>query len=222
MNVELDIVTRPPLRYYGGKFRLAPWIIEQMPEHHTYVEVFGGGASVLLRKPRSKTEFYNDLDKQVFNFFRILRDKPKRDRLLFALEATPFSREEFDLSFEPAVDDIEAARRFVARLQFGHGTASINANDTNGFRSGDHRAGKSYAKEWAGIPDACRAAAFRMRGVTLENQDFRKLIPRLDGLETFFYVDPPYPHSTRNANGKTYNQGFIYLTHTIEKGILYA
>jgi DNA adenine methylase len=164
-QTTLDLkLERPPLRYYGGKWRIAPWIVEQMPEHRTYCEVFGGAAGVLLRKPRSTVEIYNDLDSQVFNFFRCLRDSAQRARLIELIDLTPFSREEFDLSYEEASDPVEAARRFVTRCYFGHGTCSIDVHDSNGFRSCDIRAGKSYAREWAGVPVAIAAAADRLRG----------------------------------------------------------
>jgi DNA adenine methylase len=204
MNAELDLVTRPPLRYHGGKFRLAPWIIEHLPAHENYVEVFGGAAGVLLRKPRSRVEVYNDLDSQVFGFFKCLRDPEQLSRLITALELTPFAREEFDLSYEFTTDPVEAARRFCFRTYSGHGTCSMAPNDSNGFRSCDIRAGKSYANEWSGVPSAIAVAARRMLGVTIENMDFKKLLPKFDALETCYYVDPPYPHSTRNGGGKGY------------------
>lgn len=197
-------VKRPPLRYHGGKFRLAPWIIGHLPAHCHYVEVFGGGAGVLLRKPRSRIEVWNDLDSQVFNFFQVLRDGEKCSRLCDLISLTAFSRDEFDLSFLQCEDAVEAARRFVVRTHMGHGTSSMDPSDSNGFRSCDIRAGKSYAREWLGIPDAVRMAAERMRGVTLENLDFRKLIPKFDDVDTLFYVDPPYMASTRDAGGKGY------------------
>lgn len=175
-----------------------------MPEHKAYVEVFGGAAGVLLRKPRSRIEVYNDLDSQVFNFFRVLRDREMKTRLIEAVDLTPFSREEFEMAYEPAPDAVEAARRFVARTAMGHGTSSMDPSDSNGFRSCDIRAGKSYAREWAGIPAAIAAAADRFQSVTIENLDYRKLIPKFDDPETLFYVDPPYPLSTRQNGGKGY------------------
>jgi DNA adenine methylase len=210
-DVELS---RPVLRYHGGKWRLAPWLLEQFPpaeEFDAYVEVFGGGASVLLRKTRSKVEVYNDLDCQVVNFFRVLRERTSD--LVQAVALTPFSRQEFDLSYEAAADPVEAARRFVSRCYFGHGTCSMDTDDSNGFRSCDIRARKAYAREWTGVPEAIVAAAERMRGVTIENLDFRKLIPKFDDARTLFYVDPPYPMSTRRAGGKGYVHEMCDASH---------
>jgi len=197
-------ITRPPLRYHGGKFRLAPWLIPHFAEHRVYVEVFGGAAGVLMRKPRSQIEVYNDLDTQVVRFFEVLRDSVLGPRLARAIDLTPFSRDEFETSYEPAADPVEAARRFVVRCFLGHGTCSMDPNDSNGFRSCDVRAGKSYAREWAGVPGALVMAADRLQGVTIENLDFRKLIPKFDCADTFFYVDPPYVSGTRAAGGKGY------------------
>lgn len=201
---SMSEVTRPPLRYHGGKFRLAPWIIPHIPEHRIYVEAFGGAAGVLLRKSRSHIEVYNDLDSQVVNLFQILRNDDQANRLYRQIDLTPFSRDEFIQSYKPSPDPIEAARRFIVRCFFGHGTSSINPKHSNGYRSCDVKAGKSYAREWTGVSDALAASADRLRGVTIENLDFRKLIPKFDTPETFFYLDPPYVMGTRNAGGKGY------------------
>ncbi len=106
-------IPRPALRYYGGKFRLAPWIIAQFPPHTTYVEPFGGAGGVLLRKPPSYNEIYNDVDGEVVNFFRMLRERP--DELIRAIDLTPYARSEQLLAFEPTegLDDLERAAGFT-------------------------------------------------------------------------------------------------------------
>src|SRR3990167_11343170 len=103
--------TRPVMRYHGGKWRLAPWVIEHFPEHRVYTEAFGGGASVLMRKPRSYAEVYNDLDGEIVNVFRVLRDPSQARELERLLRLTPFARSEFETSYITDGDPLEQARR---------------------------------------------------------------------------------------------------------------
>lgn len=112
-----------PLRYHGGKWRLSTWIISHFPEHRIYVEPFGGSAAVLLNKPRSFSEVYNDMDSDVFNYFRVIRDEESRNKLIDLLCLTPYSRDEFNLAYEPTTEPIEKARRLIVRAQMGFGTA---------------------------------------------------------------------------------------------------
>jgi DNA adenine methylase len=79
---------RPALRYFGGKHKLAPWIISHFPKHRVYVEPFGGAASVLIQKPRSYAEVYNDLDDSVWSFFKVLQSKEKSLELRRLLQVT--------------------------------------------------------------------------------------------------------------------------------------
>jgi DNA adenine methylase len=195
-------VTRPALRYHGGKWSLSPWVIEHFPEHRVYVEPFGGGASVLLRKPRSTVEIYNEIDDEVVNFFQILRDPEASARLIKQLWLTPFSRAEYDSAFELSFDPIERARRLIIRSFFGFSTSSINPhNCTNGFR---WMASKPYAVEFAALPDSLQAVISRLRGVTILNDDALEVIPRQDSIETLFFVDPPYVRSARTSKDKPY------------------
>ena len=101
---------RPLLRYHGGKWKLAPWILRHLPAHRTYVEPFGGGASVLLQKPRSHAEVYNDLDGDIVNFFRVLRDQQQRARLIEALTLTPYARDAPTRSSEPPAHSSKGPR----------------------------------------------------------------------------------------------------------------
>src|SRR5436190_19631442 len=104
---------RPPVKWHGGKFYLCHRIIEEFPEHHTYVEPFGGAASVLLNKPPAPVEVYNDLDHRITRLFRVLRDQGEEFRRRLAL--TPYSEAEFQACAEAAGDEVEQARRDFVR-----------------------------------------------------------------------------------------------------------
>ncbi|WP_416768486.1 DNA adenine methylase [Sulfurimonas sp. ST-25] len=192
--------TRPPLRYHGGKFRVAKKIIELIPPHLTYIEPFGGGAGVLLRKARSKNEIYNDLDGDIVNVFRVLRDPDQSKKLIELLRLTPFSREEMKLGWEETNDPVEQARRTIVRSHMGFGSAGATKGRT-GFRGLD-RCEASFsapAKQWASLPDHLVAVVNRMQGVVVENMEAERLIENTDHTQTCFYVDPPYLPETRSS-----------------------
>lgn len=190
-------MARPIVRYFGGKWKLAPWIISHMPTHRCYVEPFGGGGSVLLRKERSYAEVYNDLDGEIVNLFRVARDHGQE--LLRKLELTPFAREEFDLTYkERPYCDIEWARRTVARCFMGFG-ANAHAQRT-GFRACSNRSGTTPAHDWRNYPTEFVAIIERLRGVVIENRPAVDVMFAHDSPETLHYVDPPYVHSTRSAS----------------------
>lgn len=187
--------TRPLIRYHGGKWRLAPWIIPHLPPHRCYVEPFGGGASVLLRKPRSYAEVYNDLDGEIVNLFQVARDDG--ERLARACELTPFARAEFDDAYHPAEDPLERARRTVFRSFSGFGSAAASGQ-ASGFRANSNRSGTTPAHDWMNYPDCLRLLIQRLRGVVIENRDALDCMKQHDAPETLHYVDPPYVHSTRS------------------------
>jgi DNA adenine methylase len=172
-------------RFPGGKFFLVKKILPLIPSHEVYVEVFGGAANLLFNKQPSKIEVYNDINSELVNFFRILRDDVKWKILQEKLLLTPYSREEFELACreENGLDDVEKARRFFVRIQqsfagkgenFGYGLlsnrASIYFHKLNGFAEFHER----------------------IRNVIIENDDFEKIIRRYDSPVTFFFLDPPY------------------------------
>ena len=110
MTIATDTPRRPALRYYGGKFDLAPWIISHFPRHEHYVEPCFGAGSVLLRKPAVKLETVNDLNGRVVNYFRVLRDNPAG--LIRLLDLTPWAADEYRESQTESDDPLEDARRF--------------------------------------------------------------------------------------------------------------
>lgn len=190
-------LTRPVLRYHGGKWRLAPWLLGFFPAHRVYVEPFGGAASVLARKPRAYSEVYNDLDGELVNLFRVLRDHAAGSQLVRALRLTPFARGEFALAYEPSPDPVEQARRTVVRSFMGFGSNAHNRR--TGFRANSNRSGTTPAHDWANYPESLAAVVERFRGVVIENRPAVDVIPQHDGPATLYYVDPPYPAETRDA-----------------------
>lgn len=178
---------------------LAPRIIAHFPPHRLYTEVFGGAASVLMRKPRAYTEVYNDMDLEVVTLFRMLRDKDTAAMLREALRLTPFAREEFEKAYRDTGDAVELARRLVIRSFMGFGSNSTNKDKSTGFRGRSERSGTTPAHDWANYPEAMDAMTERLRGVVVENRPARDVLVQYDGPESLHYVDPPYVHETRKA-----------------------
>lgn len=198
MSTPLMTPTRPVMRYHGGKWILAQWIIDHLPPHRIYVEPYGGAASVLLRKPPAFATVYNDLDGDVVNVFRVLRDRAAAADLERLLRLTPWARVEFDGSYEPSADPVEQARRTLVRSFMGFGTSSRRPRRT-GFRAAAYRDTATGAGDWAGYPDIIQAFTESLAGVCLECRPAHEVIAQQDGPETLFYVDPPYPASTRSS-----------------------
>lgn len=194
-------VTRPVLRWHGGKWRLAPWIISHMPVHRVYVEPFGGAASVLMRKPRSYAEVYNDLDDDVVNLFRVLRSEDAA-RLIDLLRLTPFAGSEFFAAYDPTDCSVERARRLIVRSFMGFGSNATHKK--SGFRSNSNRSGTTPSHDWVNYPDALRLIVERISGVCITCRDAKDVMRGHDAPETLHYVDPPYHFDTRTDQGADY------------------
>lgn len=203
-------VERPVLRWHGGKWVLAPWIISHFPRHRIYVEPFGGAASVLLRKAPAYAEVYNDLDELVVLLFRVLREPTKADRLRALLELTPFARAEFEEAWQDEGDDVERARRFIARSFMGFGSNAHSdlgkGAKTTGFRANSSRSGTTPAHDWRNYPAGITDVVERLRGVTIENRPAIQVMQAHDSRETLHYVDPPYLPETRGRKNRYDNK----------------
>ncbi|WP_085032272.1 DNA adenine methylase [Ensifer aridi] len=210
--------TRPVLRWHGGKWKLAPWIIGHFPSHRVYVEPFGGAASVLIRKPRAYAEVYNDLDDEVVDLFRMLRDPAQACRLHELLKLTPFARTEFKAAYEATDDVIERCRRLVIRSFMGFGSnahaSQAKGHRSTGFRATSNRSGTTPATDWANYPAALGALVERLQGVVIENRPAIEVMAQHDREGTLHYVDPPYMHETR-AQGNKYDLGWRMYRHEL-------
>jgi DNA adenine methylase len=197
--------SRPALRYHGSKYSLSGWIIGHFPQHECYVEPFGGGASVLLQKSRSWLEIYNDLDQQVVNFFRVLREQP--GDLVRMIELTPYAKVEWDLSYSDTSDSLESARRFYVKSYMN--IAGATSQWRSGWRRQKVVTKQNGKKRMTAAPisfmhtDHLYAIANRLRGVQIECDNALAVIERYDSPTALFYLDPPYPSSTRGRWKKT-------------------
>lgn len=192
--------------WYGGKFNHLDWLLPLLPAAHHYCEPFAGSGAVLLNRIPAPVETYNDIDGDVVNFFRVLRDQP--EPLARAIALTPFAREEFHeaiLAKPKTKAAVERARRFYVRARQARTglaqTATLgrwaNCKDTS-------RAGMSgVVSRWLGGVDALPEIGTRLLRVQIENRPAEDVIRLYDGPTTLFYCDPPYLHQTR-GDSKAY------------------
>lgn len=189
------------LKYPGSKWSMTDWIISNFPagyEKMTYLEPFFGSGAVFFNKNRSLVETINDLDGNVINLFKQIRDNP--ETLARAVEYTPWSREEYSLSYQKTGDDLEDARRFLVRMWQAIGAKS---SDITGWRS-NIKSINGNVTQWAtvlpkNIVDiSSRLKHANNRLVQIENQPAAKLIQRYARKNVFIYADPPYVLSTRS------------------------
>lgn len=187
--------TPPALRYFGGKHRDAHRIIAQFPDHEFYVEPFGGGASVLLQKNPSKFEVYNDLSGDVVNFFKVLRDRP--DELIRAIELTPYSRQEWEESFNPSEDALESARKLYVRSWQTHG-GGVSSSKNGGWRFLYRQVCGENVVQCFNRTEHLWILAKRLKQVQIECDPAVAVIQRYGrNPQSLIYCDPPYVHSTR-------------------------
>lgn len=199
MNTDVNRqIIRPPVKWHGGKHYLARLIADQFPPHHTYVEPFGGAASVLLNKTPTSVEVYNDLDLRVTRLFRVLRDQGEEFQRRLTL--TPYSEAEFVDAAEPAEDEMEQARRDFVRWRLSIGGRGVSFSYTL------HRVRRGMADVVSGylsaIDEQLPLIIDRLRTVEILNRPAGEVIKRWDSPKTLIYCDPPYVPSSRHAGSR--------------------
>ncbi|SHK64295.1 DNA adenine methylase [Alicyclobacillus tolerans] len=193
--------------WYGGKYSHLSWLLPLLPSTNHYCEPFGGSAAVLINRAPSPVETYNDLDGEVVNFFRVLRDH--RDELIEVIGLTPFSREEFvEAICEPVegLSDLERARRFYIRARQARTGLAQTASPGRWAtcRNTSRRGMGGAVSRWLGSPQDLVEIAGRLIRVQIDHRPAIDVIHAYDSPDTLFYCDPPYPHESR-GDSKAYS-----------------
>ncbi len=185
---------KPPFGYYGSKQRIASQIIKTLPPHNAWVEAFCGSAAITLAKPPAPIEIINDMDGQIVNLFKQLRENPEELCRLIAL--TPYARNEYLIARQHKEEctPIEKARQFVVATMMtvngANGGKSSGFSFTQSYSRGGHEA---RVNRWYRLPERLELVVERLRTIRIENRDARELITMFkDRPATLIYLDPPY------------------------------
>jgi DNA adenine methylase len=205
------------IKYPGSKTMIASWIVSNFPEDYqnmTYLEPYFGSGSIFLAKAPSKIETINDMNGEITNLFKQIRDNC--DELIFKLQYTPWSRDEFNMSYKTAADDLERARRFIVKCWFSIGAYQlyrngmrVNIKSYSGNLEGFY---KSLPKEITGICDRLKPKSGNY--VQIENTDAITLIKKYNRPNVLMYLDPPYTIDSRRRK-KIYTYDYTDEDHEI-------
>ena len=209
---------RSVLHYPGSKKRIASWIIRHMPPHHSYLEPYFGCGAVLFAKQPAPIETVNDLDGEVVNFFRVIRDPERREKLQDRIMYTPYARQAYgEAAREDPEDPVERAACFAIKSMQGHG---FRMNGDCGWKKDVYGRESAYAvRYWNELPESIAEMAIRLKQVQIENCPALELIKAFDHENVLMYLDPPYVWSSRTGR-KQYrhemsDQDHIELLETI-------
>ena len=178
----------PVLRWPGSKWRIADWVIGHLPPHKVYVEPFFGSGGVFFLKEPAVIEIVNDLDGNVVNLFRVLREKP--DELAHLLSLTPWAYEEYaaacDALLAPEhLTDVERARCLIVVSWQQYGKRAIQYRSGWRFRGVDQQ---SPMTAWRSLPDRVAFATSRLMNAQVSQMDGMKLCQRVNTPDTLLYV----------------------------------
>lgn len=218
----------PPIKYHGGKTRIANWIheiskpMEGLYKHRVYV--FGGGAGEAWSwNAEGVSECYNDIDYRLSNFFRVLQDKAMFENFLRKAEATPFSEVEWQeahflnnidrrVSWDTKSNDervMIALAFFVdCRQSLGGMMASFAPLSKRRIRRGMNE----QTSAWLGSIEGLRTVHERLTRMAIRCTHWQKIIDNEDTKDTLFYLDPPYLKETR-VSKEVYSNEFTKEQH---------
>ena len=181
------------LSYYGGKQKIASWILSYFPDDYKklhYVEPFAGGLALLFRKEPSDRETINDIDKNVYTFWKVLTDEKQGPELVDKLKKILYIEDLYKESIEKLkcnfISELERAYSYYVALQMSY---------SNKITGGFGYSKDLYKKDSLIFYNKTkRLDEFRERfkNVQVLNKDALEVIQKMDSKKTFFYIDPPY------------------------------
>ncbi len=191
--------------YYGGKFEHLNWllpILETAPKQDQYIEPCGGSGAVLINRKPAAVETFNDLNGEIINFFRVLRDS--KDDLIDSVYYTPFSREEYELACyqDPELPALERARRFFILAKQSRDGMGLKANPRN-WSPCVERSRKGMAGNISSLQSTIHGLwdiADRLLRVQFENLSAIAVIYKYSLATSLTYIDPPYRPEDRNGS----------------------
>lgn len=210
----------PPFGYFGSKNRLALQFCENLPPHNCWVDAFCGSAAMTLAKPPSQIEIINDIDGEIVNLFRQLRDN--YEELIELIEFTPYAADELVLArkYNDHDSDVERARKFAVQ-------AMMAINGVFGAAQGGFSVSHAYSRNnrearvnrWNNLPDRLYEVVKRLKNVRIENRDAIELLQKYRHRPaTLFYLDPPYLGNRTNgyridANDEDFHRNLVTIAN---------
>lgn len=191
---------RPPVKYHGGKWYLRNWILSNFPDHKTYVEGFGGAATILLNKQPAEREIYNDLEYSVYNLMLVL--KTQLPELLKIVREIPYDKDVylnnraiyFSDEFRRLNPLEQAVVTLVVRRMSRGGLCGTFSRSDRNLKSGTN----AEVNAWlTAVHDLLPLVSERLSCVELRNEDAMSILQEYDSCETLYYLDPPYLRDTR-------------------------
>jgi DNA adenine methylase len=186
-----------PFKWVGGKSRLRKQIIDLFPQHTCYVELFAGAAWVLFGKPPSSVEVLNDIDQDLINFFRVIKEKPTE--LIASFEWELVSRAEFERLAKldaSKLTDIQRAHRFYYLIMASWGGEFHYPRFQTSITDGGH--GNRLFGALQTLEKRVKPIHERLRTVIIENLDWQECFERYNRPGALMYIDPPYPENGCN------------------------
>lgn len=185
----MKIRLRPPLTYYGGKQQLCTRILQLIPVHNLYCEPFLGGGAVFFGKEKSNVEVINDTNREVINFYKVVKDDfISLEKLIRITLHSRSQHEDAHVIFTNPHMFSEIKRAWAVWVLANQSVNSIIDNSWGYERKSDKTSLKTSNKREAFTEEL----AIRLQNVQVECADANYIIQSRDSEESFFYCDPPY------------------------------